>query len=263
MTDDPRVLVTGRGLVESPRWHDGRLYFCDWTAGEVLALDDGALSVVASVRSLPLCTAFLPDGRLLIVDSPNGHLITPDGRIYADLGRPGWNDTAVTRTGRVYVNGMDFGPDGNPRPGFVVLVTPDGAVRPVADDILFPNGMVVTADDATLIVADSYRHQLVAFTIAADGSLTGRRVWADLGEGTPDGIDIDATGAVWYADVPNRWCRRVAPGGEVLRTVPLDRGGFACALGGSTLYITAAVWRGFHEPSPVEPGSGQVLAVDL
>jgi sugar lactone lactonase YvrE len=260
VTDDLRVLATGRGLVESPRWYDGRLYYSDWTAGEVLTLDG---TVVATVTSLPLCTGFLPDGRLLIVDSPNGRVITPGGDVYAELGRPGWNDTAVTRTGLLYVNGMDWG-----NPGFIVVVTHGGAVRRVADDVLFPNGMVVTPDDSTLIVADSYRHQLVAFTIAADGSLSDRRVWADLGEGTPDGIDIDADGAVWYADVPNKWCRRVAEGGEVLRTVQLDRGGFACVLskgapGDGTLYITAAVWLGFSEPSPVEPGSGQVLAIDL
>jgi sugar lactone lactonase YvrE len=259
VTDDLRVLATGRGLVESPRWHDGRLYYSDWTAGEVLTLSsDGTSAVVATVRSLPLCTAFLPDGRLLLVDSPNGRVVTPEGDVYAELGRPGWNDTAVTRSGLLYVNGMDWG-----NPGFIVVVTPDGARRRVADDILFPNGMVVTPDDSTLIVADSYRHQLVAFTIAADGALSDRRIWADLGEGTPDGIDIDSSGAVWYADVPNKWCRKVTEGGEVRQTVQLDRGGFACVLGDGTLYITAAVWLGFTEPSPVEPGSGQVLAIDL
>src|SRR6185312_10852338 len=126
------------------------------------------------------------------------------------------------------------------RPGSVHLVTADGAVRQVADDIAFPNGMAVTADNSTLIVADSYRHQLVGFDIGADGGLSGRRVWADLGDGTPDGICTDAQDAVWYADVPNRRCVRVADGGTVLQTVDLDRSGFACALGGpagTTLFI--------------------------
>lgn len=142
----------------------------------------------------------------------------------------------------------------------------DGAVRPVADDIGFPNGMAVTADHATLIVADSYRHQLVAFDIAGDGSLSGRRVWADLGDAAPDGICVDAENAVWYAEVPGRRCVRVAEGGAELDVVPLDRGGFACVLGGrdrTTLFITAAGWRGMTESPMVTPGSGQVLAADV
>jgi len=146
------------------------------------------------------------------------------------------------------------------------MVAADGAVRQVADDIAFPNGMAVTRDNSTLIVADSYRHQLVAFDIGADGGLSGRRVWADLGDGVPDGICTDAQGAVWYADVPNRRCVRVAEGGTVLQTVDLDRGGFACALGGpgrTTLFIVAAQWRGMAESEMVPRGSGQVLAVDV
>jgi len=139
-------------------------------------------------------------------------------------------------------------------------------VREVADDLAFPNGMAVTPDNSTLIVADSYRHHLVAFDIGADGGLSGRQVWADLGEGTPDGICVDAQNAVWYADVPNRRCARVAEGGTVLQTVELDRGGFACMLGGpdrTTLFIVAAQWRGMTESEMVSPGSGQVLATQV
>ena len=234
-----RTLLTGRGLLESPRWHGDRLYFSDWSAGEVLAVDlAGRSEVIARVRSLPLCTAWLPDGHLVIVSSPDGRLLRrePDGSLvtYADLGRPGWNDIVVDGRGNAYVNGAGFNPMAGEefRPGSVHLVTADGAVRQVADDIAFPNGMAVTADNSTLIVADSYRHQLVGFDIGADGGLSGRRVWADLGDGTPDGICTDAQDAVWYADVPNRRCVRVAAGGIVLQTVDLDRGGFACALGG-------------------------------
>ena len=269
----PRTLLTGRGLLESPRWHGDRLYFSDWSAGEVLAVDlAGRSEVIARVRSLPLCTAWLPDGHLVIVSSPDGRLLRrePDGSLvtYADLGRPGWNDIVVDGRGHAYVNGAGFNPMAGEefRPGSVHLVTADGAVRQVADDIAFPNGMTVTADNSTLIVADSYRHQLVGFDIGADGGLSGRRVWADLGDGTPDGICTDAQDAVWYADVPNRRCVRVAAGGIMLQTVDLDRGGFACALGGpegTTLFIVAAEWRGMTESEMVPPGSGQVLTIDV
>src|SRR5437764_1996727 len=186
--NEVRTLLSGRGLVESPRWHGDRLYFSDWSAGEVVAVDlAGHSEVVARVASLPLCTAWLPDDRLVIVSSTDGRLLRrePDGVLatQADLGRPGWND-----------------------------------------------------------VADSYRHSLVAFDIGADGGLSNRWVWAELGDGVPDGICMDVQDAVWYADVPNRRCVRVAEGGKVLQTVALDRGGFACALGGldrTTLFITA------------------------
>ena len=268
-----RTLLTGRGLLESPRWHGDRLYFSDWSAGEVLAVDlAGRSEVIARVRSLPLCTAWLPDGHLVIVSSPDGRLLRrePDGSLvtYADLGRPGWNDIVVDGRGHAYVNAAGFNPMAGEefRPGSVHLVTADGSARQVADDIAFPNGMTVTADNSTLIVADSYRHQLVGFDIGADGGLSGRRVWADLGDGTPDGICTDAQDAVWYADVPNRRCVRVAAGGIVLQTVDLDRGGFACALGGpegTTLFIVAAEWRGMTESEMVPPGSGQVLTIDV
>ena len=272
-TKEPRTLLTGRGLVESPRWHEDRLYFSDWSAGEVIRTDaDGHSEVIARVQSLPLCTAWLPDGRLVIVSSPEGRLLRlePDGSLvtHADLGRPGWNDIVADGRGNIYVNGAGFNPMAGEefRPGGVSHVAPDGSVRQVADDIAFPNGMAVTADNATLIVADSYGHQLVAFDIGADGSLGGRRVWADLGAAAPDGICVDAENAVWYAEVPGKRCVRVAEGGAELQTVALDRGGFACALGGrsrSTLFITAAEWRGMTDSEMVAPASGQVLAVDV
>jgi sugar lactone lactonase YvrE len=268
-----KVLLTGRGLVESPRWHGDRLYFSDWSAGQVVAVDlAGRSEVVAKVDSLPLCTAWLPDSeladsRLVIVSSPQGQLLRlePDGSLvtHADLGTPGWNDIVADGRGNVYVNRAGFNPMAGEafRPGSVSLVAPDGSVRQVADDIAFPNGMAVTGDNSTLIVADSYRHHLVAFDIAADGSLSNRRIWAELGEGTPDGICADAQDAIWYADVPGRRCVRVAEGGTVLQTVTLDRGAFACALGGperTTLFIVAATWQGMTQSEMVAPASGQV-----
>jgi sugar lactone lactonase YvrE len=269
--NEMRTLITGRGLVESPRWHGDRLYFSDWSAGEVLSVDlDGRSEVVAEVKSLPLCTAFLPDGRMVIVSSADGQLLRrePDGSLvtHADLGQPGWNDIVVDGRGNAYVNRVGFNPTAGEefRPGFVHLVSADGSVRQVADDIAFPNGMAVTADNSTLIVADSYRHNLVAFDIDGDGGLSNRRIWADLGDGVPDGICTDEQNAVWYADVPNQRCVRVVAGGRIVQPVELDRGGFACALGGPggrTLFIVAAEWQDMTSSEMVAPGSGQVLAV--
>ncbi|MCW2653328.1 MAG: Gluconolactonase [Mycobacterium sp.] len=268
-----RTLLTGRGLVESPRWHGNRLYFSDWSSGEVLAVDlAGHSEVITHMNSLPLCTAWLPDGRLVIVSSTEGRLLRrePDGSVvtHADLGEAAWNDIVADGRGNAYVNRAGFDPIAAEefKPGFVHLVTPDGSVREVAGDIAFPNGMAVTPDNATLIVADSYGHQLVAFDIGADGGLSNRRVWADLGEGTPDGICIDAQDALWYADVPNHRCTRVAQGGAVLQTVELDRGCFACALGGTDgtmLFMMAAQWCGMTEPEPVSPGTGQVVTIQV
>ncbi|MEV6332078.1 SMP-30/gluconolactonase/LRE family protein [Streptomyces sp. NPDC051909] len=269
----PRVLLAGRGLVEAPRWHDGRLYFSDWSAGEVLAVDlAGTSEVIARVKSLPLCSAWLPDGRLLIVSSADGRLLVRDAdgslSTYADLGKPGWNDIVVDGRGNAYVNRVGYNPMAGEefRPGSVTLVTADGTVREAASGFAFPNGMAVTPDGSTLIVADSHRSELVAFAIGADGSLSGRRVWAALHDAAPDGICADAKGTVWYADVPNRRCVRVAEGGSILQTVALDRGAFACVLGGperTTLFVTAAEWRGMGVDELVAPGSGQVLAVEV
>ena len=266
-----RVLVDGRGLVEAPRWHDGRLSFSDWTAGEVLVADtDGHTEVLARVASFPLCSAWLPDGRLLVVNSAEGRLLRrePDGslRTDAELGGSGWNDIVVDGRGNAYVNsvGFDMMAGEDPRPGYVVLVSADGRVRRVAEDLAFPNGMAVTGDNATLIVAESHGPRLTAFAIDGDGTLGGRRVFADLEE-APDGICVDAEGAVWYATVPGRRCVRVAEGGQVLESVPLDRGGFACVLGGPdrrTLFVTAARWRP-DLPELVPAGSGQVCATQV
>ncbi len=254
------LLCSGFGLVESPRWHDGRLWFSDWTAGEIRVLEQpGRTAVVVRHQSLPLCFDFLPDGTMVIVSSATRTLLRrePDGALtpYADLAplsQLGANDVVADGRGNVYVNSNDaeFGatapPDG-PATGRIYLVPASGPARLVADDLDFPNGMAVTADNRTLVVAESYRHRLTAFDIGADGSLTRRRIFADLGEAPPDGITIDAAGAVWYADVPNRRCVRVAEGGRILASQDADRGVFACILGGAgtdTLYLVGAHWPG-------------------
>jgi len=272
---DVRVLLEGVLFGEQPRWHEGRLWFSDWGAGEVIAADlDGQSEVMLRVKSFPCCVDWLPDGRLLVVSPSEGLLLRrePDGSLvtHGDLGSasspPAGNELVVDGRGNAYVNGGGFNlMAGEPfAPGVVTLVTPDGSARQVADGLAFPNGMLVTRDNETLIVGESYAKRLTAFSIASDGSLANRRVWADLGDGVPDGICLDAEGAVWYADVPNRRCSRVREGGEVQETIELDRGCFACALGGPdrrTLFMIAKEWSG-PENMFAEPRTGQILMAE-
>jgi sugar lactone lactonase YvrE len=158
-----------------------------------------------------------------------------------------------------YVNtiGFDF-PDGEFAPGSIALVTTERKVRVVAADLAFPNGMAITPDGRTLVVAESYASRLTAYVIGAEGTLDDRRVWADTPSDHPDGICIDAEGAVWYADVGNRRCVRVREGGEILATVDRDRGAFACALSRGDDPMLFVVGQ-HYDGSSTEP-SGQVVA---
>jgi sugar lactone lactonase YvrE len=269
---EPRVLMSGLVFGEQPRWHDGRLWLSDWGQREVIAVDlDGRGEVVVRAPSWPCCVDWLPDGRLLVVSGGEGLLLRQESNgllvRYADLSTastpPAGNELVVDGRGNAYVNGGGFNlMAGEPfAPGVITLVTPDGVARRVADALAFPNGMLITPDNATLIVAESYAKRLTAFDVMADGSLTKRRIWADLGEGVPDGICLDADGAVWYGDVPNKRCVRVREGGEVLQTIELDRGCFACALGGperATLLMVATEWNG-PQRMFAEPRTGQLL----
>ena len=260
------TLLTGLAMGESPRWHENRLWFSDWGAQEIVAVDlDGNREVVVRTPfGLPFCIDWLPDGRLLIVSGRECLLLRRelDGSLvrHADLrglSDRAWNEIVVDGRGNVYINGG---------PGIIALVAPDGSARQVADRIAFPNGMAVTPDNATLIIAESHGKRLTAFDITPDGSLSNRRVWADLGSGVPDGICIDADKAVWYGDVPNKRCVRVREGGAVLQTINLDRGCFACMLGGMgnrTLFLIAAEWRGMENiPEVARARTGQVLTAE-
>jgi sugar lactone lactonase YvrE len=269
---EPQPLITGLMFGEQPRWHQDRLWLSDWGTREVIAVDsDGKSEVILEGPSFPMCVDWLPDGRLLIVSARDGQVLRqePDGSLvtHADLtalsDRPPGNEMVVDGRGNVYVNGGGFDLMAGEEfsPGMIAMVSPDGSVRQVADGIAFPNGMHVAPDDSSMIVAESYAKRLTAFEIESDGSLSNRRVWADLGDGVPDGICLDAEGAVWYGDVPNKRCVRVGEGGEVLQTIELDRGCFACALGGAdrrTLFMIATEWGG-PEKMFEEPRTGQVL----
>jgi len=265
-----QTLLTGLAFGESPRWHEDRLWFSNWGAQEVVAVDlEGKSEVIVRVPSFPFSIDWLPDGRLLLTSGRSGLLLRrePDGELltHADLTSlsGGWNEIVVDGRGNAYLNGGGFDLLAGEAfaPGIVALVTSDGSARQVADGIAFPNGMAVTPDNKTLIVAESYAKRLTAFDIEASGSLSNRRGWADLGDGVPDGICIDAEGAVWYGDVPNKRCVRVREGGEVLQTIDLDRGCFACMLGGvdnRTLFMMAAKWGGPAAMAEA-PRTGQVL----
>jgi sugar lactone lactonase YvrE len=267
-----QTLMAGIVFGESPRWHDDRLWFSDWGAQELIAVDlEGKSEVIVRVPSFPFCIDWLPDGRLLVVSASDRSLLRlePDGSLathtdLSGLSEHPWNDIVVDGRGNAYVGniGFDF-PDGEFATGILALVAPDSSARQVADGVAFPNGIVVTPDNSTLILAESYANRLTAFDVAADGGLSNRRVWADLGEGVPDGICLDAEGAVWYANVPNKRCVRVREGGEVLRTIDLDCGCFACMLGGpdrKTLFMVVQEWGGTEGAADEEP-SGRILTV--
>jgi sugar lactone lactonase YvrE len=269
---EPRVILDGLAYVESPRWHDGRLWFAHWGTDEIIAVDlAGNSEVVAhGAGGMGWSIDWLTDGSLLTTGEglfrhePDGSRVPQ-----ADLDdlAGDWNELVVDGRGNAYANGRLFGPPDEGPSGIIALVTPDGPVRQVADGLAFPNGMAVTPDNRTLIVAESWADQLTAFDIADDGALSGRRVWAATPGDHPDGICLDADGAIWYADVGNRHCARVRRGGEVLTTVALDRGAFACMLGGPdgrTLFMLAAEWRGFEEvESAIADRTGQVLVADV
>ena len=245
VTTNTQVLLDGLAMVESPRWHDGRLWFPHWGTPEIIAVDlDGDARVMARGPSgLGHSIGWLPDGRLLVT----GERLTryePDGSVavHVDLNPVsphGFGEMTIDGRGNIYVNGIgfDFSEEmaqrvedrSKPPTGVIALITADGTARRVAEGIAFPNGMVITPDNRTLIVSESFTGRLLAFDIAEDGTLSGRRVWA---EGiAPDGICLDAEGAIWTATW-NRECVRVAEGGAILDRIELDRPCFATMLGG-------------------------------
>ena len=269
---EPKVLLDGLVIGESPRWHDDRLWFAHWGPGEIVAVDlDGNSEVVAQgPPGLGWSMDWLPDGRLLVTGEelmrrePDGSMVR-----HADLSAiadHGWNEIVVDSRGNTYLNGMGFRFGAEEfRPGIIALVTPDGSARQVADGIAFPNGMVVTPDGSTLIISESFAAKLTAFDVAEDGGLSNRRDWA--GGVGPDGICMDAEGAIWTGS-GGAGCMRIRDGGEILDRVELDLMPFACMLGGPdgrTLFIMAADWHPGEDPADnmarltTGPRTGRVL----
>lgn len=264
------TLLAGGTFFESPRWHDGRWWVSDFYRQRVLAVQpDGSSEEVMTVAQQPSGLAWTPDGSLLVVSMRDQRLLRRaldgDVTIHADLSAfcgGHLNDMVVDSAGRAYVGEFGFDLQGfaDPAPGKLMRVDPDGAMTVLADDLLFPNGSVITPSGDTLIVGETAASRYTAFTLAADGSVSDRRVWAQVAPAPPmgplaetmqqlkfgpDGCTLDADGCIWAADAVGARCARVAQGGEIVDQIqaPDGLGIFACMLGGEdgrTLLMCAA-----------------------
>jgi len=267
------VLAEGLGFPEGPRWHEGRLWFSDFHDRCVRALSpDGALEEVLALDDSPSGLGWTPQGDLLVVSMERRMLLRvgADGpQDHADLTgltRVRANDMVVDASGGAYVSsfGFDLFTGAAPEPTVLVRVEPDGTVGVAADDVRFPNGMVLTDDGRTLVVAETYGARLTAFDVAGDGALTGRRVFAELPGVAPDGICLDAEGQVWVATARTAEVLRVREGGEVTDRVAIGSGSlsYACMLGGAegrTLFVcTAPSWKEGHRQGRIEVATVEV-----
>lgn len=271
-----RTLVEGLAFGEGPRWRDGRLFYSDMHRQVVEAVDlDGEVETICSVPNDPSGLGFLPDGRLVVASMRDRSVLRleADGSlvVHADLsGLASWyvNDLVVDADGRIYIGNFGFDLHGDPpaefAPAELITIEPDGSARVADPSMAFPNGSVITPDGGTLIVAQSFGGDLVAFDRADDGSLSNRRQWADLQGRVPDGICLDAENAVWFADPVNGGCVRVAEGGEVLEEMPTEDLAFACMLGGPegrNLFVMTAPGSGPAET--VAALQGRVMVTEV
>ena len=241
-------------FAEGPRWRDGALHFSDMHGRRVLRMGEGdRLETVATLEAASSGLGWLTDGRLLVVAMEPRRVmrVEADGRVveHADLSgiaTHNANDMITRADGTAYVGNFGFSlfPLGTPCKAALAKVTPQGRVSVAADDLFFPNGIALSADERTLVVAESAAYQLTAFTVGADGELSDRRVWAPLGANeAPDGVCLDAEGAAWVAVPHHRKFVRLREGGEVLETIAVEDHALACCLGGldrRTLYMTTS-----------------------
>jgi sugar lactone lactonase YvrE len=270
-----RTLLEGGAFFEGPRWHDGRWWASDFYRHLVVAVgEDGSAEEVMTVEGQPSGLGWLPDGSLLVVSMVDRRILrrSSDGEVslHADVSEHctgHLNDMVVDGRGRAYAGnfGFDLMAGADPHPAALIRVDPDGTASIAADEMLFPNGSVITPDGRTLIVGETAGARYTAFTIADDGSLTDRRIWAQMAptppmttltetlgqlQFGPDGCGLDAEQHIWSADEVNARCARLAPGGEVVDEVAMPEGlnVFACMLGGAdgrTLLMCAA--PDFHQ----------------
>ncbi|RAV10305.1 SMP-30/gluconolactonase/LRE family protein [Mycolicibacterium sp. GF69] len=238
-------LANGFCFGEGPRWFEGLLWFSDMLGEAVHTVDlNGDLTTLPLPGHAPAGLGFRPDGTLLISSTEKRRVLRYDGENVTELADlsstvpAGLGDMVVDEVGRAYVGSQAR------EGGVIVRVDPDGTATVVADGLDFPNGMVITPEGATLIVAESTGRRLTAYSIATDGSLTGRRTFADGLDGPPDGICLDAEGGVWAAMTLAHRFERITEGGVV--TDRIDIGGrtaIACALGGPerrTLFLLSS-----------------------
>jgi sugar lactone lactonase YvrE len=269
-----RTLVTGLSFTEGTRWHDDRLWFSDAHAGHVMSLSSEAdVRVEATMPGPCSGLGWRSDGTLLVLlTQGRGLAKVRQGRVESviDLSEAmpaSGNDLLVDAVGRAYAGnaGFNFRTDETPRSTVLVMVDAQDRVSIVADDLMFPNGMVITPDHRTLIVAETLGRRLTAFTIGSDGRLNDRRVFAELGEVLPDGISLDREGCVWTASPTTGEVLRVRAGGAILERISLGgRGAFACMLGGAerrTLFIATAGLFKFGLPLRPEPAA--IVSVDV
>ena len=258
MSKNTEVLIEGLTFTEGPRWRDGRLYFSDFFTHRVLAVDTkGNMETIVETPQQPSGLGWSPDGSMLIVSMNDKKLLSfSNGELseVADLSQLSThfcNDMVVDKKGNAYVGNFGFDLHaGEPiKPTNLILVRPGEEPCVVAENVFFPNGTVITPDDKTLIVGETFASCLTAFDINEDGTLANRRVWADLRSiedgytPVPDGICLDAEGAIWVASPSTNDVIRVQEGGALLDKVEVDRGAFACMLGGengNTLFISTA-----------------------
>ena len=274
MTTPPRSLLEGLCFPEGPRWHDGKLYFSDMHAKRVVSLDlEGNAETVVEVPNDPSGLGWLPDGRMLVVSMLDCRLLRLDGGVLTEIADLSGlvparcNDMVVDAQGRAYIGnfGFELHKRESPKPTVLVMVTPEGEVRVVAEDLAFPNGTAITPDGGTLIIAETFAKQLSAFDIESDGSLSNRRLFAKL-DGRPDGICLDAEGAVWVATPFRGEVVRVREGGEVADRIEVGTEAFACMLGGSerrTLFICTATATDPDECRALEKGAIEIVEVSV
>ncbi len=271
-----KVILDGLTFPEGPRWRDGRLWFSDFYSHSVIAVDlDGNAEKICAISGQPSGLGWLPDGRMLVVSMRNRAVmrLEPEGlAVHADitpLVHSLCNDMTVDGEGRAYVGnfGFDHRAKEVPRRTNVVRVDPDGATAVAADEFFFPNGIAITPDGKTMVVAETWGRCLTAFDKASDGTLSNRRCWAEGSEEwIPDGICMDAEGAVWVADPVRNQVLRIRDGGEIVQTISTgNRGSFAVALGGrdrKTLLVCTNIRNNDdHVGNPA--GRIEVIPVDV